>query len=163
MSKHQYAKYTIKDFNQFDCLKLSKGIYAILAFVLRGYIVWIMSITNMQDQTGTIEIIFPDPKLFYLSLVSGAVGLFVILLINLRKPETYSWVKKSWPHMRTFLLASLVIDMLVSLVGFYYLSLLSLTWLLLQFFITVVFIVFLYTSNKIKLNIQEFPEKLVNS
>jgi len=163
MSKHQYAKYTMKDFNQFDCLKLSKGIYAILAFVLRGYIVWIMSITNMQDQTGTIEIIFPDPKLFYLSLVSGAVGLFVILLINLRKPETYSWVKKSWPNMRTFLLASLVIDMLVSLVGFYYLSLLSLTWLLLQFFITVVFIVFLYTSNKIKLNIQEFPEKLVNS
>lgn len=162
MNKHQYANYSLKDFNQFDCLKLSKGIYAILAFVTRGYVVWIMSISNMQNQTGTIEMVFPDPNLFYLSLVSGALGLFVILVITLRRPDTYQWIKVSWTHIRKILLFSLLVDLSVSIVGYFYLSLLPLSWLLLQLFSTVFFIVFLYTSNKIKLNIQEFPEKIAD-
>lgn len=162
MNKHQYAKYSMNDFNQFDCLKLSKGIYAILVFVTRGYLVWIMSISNMKNQTDTINMIFPDPNLFYLSLVSGAVGLFVILVISLRKPETYEWVKISWVHIRKFLLFTLLVDFTVSIVGYFYLSLISLSWLFLQLVITVFFIIFLYSSNRIKLNIEEFPEKLID-
>lgn len=162
MNKHQYAQYSMKDFNQFDCLKLSKGIYAILVFVTRGYLVWIMSISNMQNQTDTIKMIFPDPNLFYLSLVSGAVGLFVILVISLRRPETYEWVKVSWAHIRKFLLFALLVDFTVSIVGYFYLSLISLSWLLLQLVITVFFIIFLYSSNRIKLSIEEFPEKLID-
>jgi len=160
MNKHQYAKYSLKDFNQFDCLKLSMGIYALLLFVTRGYLVWIMSISNIRDQTGAIEIIFPDPNLFYLSLVSGAVGLFVIVVISLRRPEAYTWVKVSWTHIRKFLLFSLLVDFTVSIVGYFYLSLISLSWLLLQLAITLLFIIVLYSSKRVKLNIKEFPEKL---
>ncbi|WP_076418710.1 MULTISPECIES: DUF2919 family protein [Colwelliaceae] len=161
MRKHQYAQYSLKDFNQFDCLKLSKSIYAILAFVTRGYIVWILSISNMKNQTDTIKMVFPDPKMFYLSLVSGAVGLFVVLIISLRRPEAYPWVKVCWKHIRKFLLFALLVDLSVSIVGYFYLSLLSLSWLLIQLLVTLLLIVFLYSSHKIKLNIQEFPEKIV--
>lgn len=160
MRKHQYAKYSLKDFNQFDCLKLSKSIYAILAFVTRGYIVWILSISNMKNQTSTIEMVFPDPKMFYLSLVSGAVGLFVILVISLRRPDAYPWVKICWQHIRKFLLFALIVDLIVSLIGYFYLSIISLSWLLIQLSITLLLIVFLYTSHKLRLNIQEFPPEL---
>lgn len=159
--KHEYADVSLKDFNKYDCLKLSKGIYALLAFVCRGYIIWMVSISNMQNRTDTIAFVFPDPKLFYLSLLSGAIGLFVILLISLRKPDTYDWVKASWPHIRKFLLVSLLFDLLVSVVGFLFFSLLSFQWLVMQLTLTLVFSVFLYTRKRVKLNIQEFPEKLI--
>lgn len=160
MSKNQYAHYSLKDFNQFDCLKLSKGIYATLAFVLRGYIVWIMSITNMKNQTDTISMVFPDPKMFYLSLASGVIGLFVIVIISLRRPNASSWVKNSWKHIRKFLLFALIVDLAVSCWGYVYLSLLSFSWLLIQLVITLVLMLFLYFSKKITLNIQEFPEEI---
>ncbi len=158
--KHEYAEYSLKDFNKYDCLKLSLGIYALLAFVCRGYIIWIVSISNMQNRTDTIAFVFPDPKLFYLSLLSGALGLFVILLISLRKPETYDWVKDAWQHVRKFLLVSLAFDLIVSFIGYWYFDLLSLQWLVIQITITILFSVLLYTNKRIKLNIREFPEKL---
>ncbi|MDO7084514.1 DUF2919 family protein [Pseudocolwellia sp. AS88] len=160
MNKQLYSNYSLKDFNQFDCLKLSIGIYAILAFVTRGYIVWIMSISNMNNQTDTIEMIFPDPKMFYLSLVSGALGLFVFLIISLRRPNAALWIKFCWQHIRKFLLCALVVDLTVSVIGYFYLSLLSYTWLLIQIVITLVLVVFLYTNKKVKLNIKEFPEEI---
>lgn len=160
MNKHLYANYSLKDFNKFDCLKLSFGIYVILAFVTRGYLVWIMSISNMKNQTDTIKMVFPDPKLFYLSLVSGVVGLFVILIISLRRPNAPQWIRFSWQYIRVFLSVSLLVDLIVSVVGCVYLSLISSQWLLIQLSITLFFIVYLYTNKKVKLNIQEFPEDI---
>jgi len=161
MNKQLYSSFTLKDFNRFDCLKLSLGIYAILVFVTRGYIVWIMSITNMRNQTDTITMIFPDPKMFYLSLVSGLLGLFVILIISLRRPNASAWVKYCWLHIRKFLLFALAVNLTVSILGYAYLSLLSFSWLLSQAFITLILVVFLYTNSKVKLNIQEFPEDII--
>ena len=160
-SKHEYAKYSLKDFNKYDCLTLSIGIYALLAFVCRGYIIWIMSISNMQNRTDTIAFVFPDPKLFYLSLLSGALGLFVILVISLRRPDTYNWVTYCWQHIRKFLLCSLLFDLLVSIGGYLFYSLLSLEWLIIQTILTVAFTLFMFTSNRVRLNIQEFPEALI--
>jgi hypothetical protein len=158
--KHEYAHYSLKDFNKYDCLKLSIGIYALLVFVCRGYIIWIMSISNMQNRTDTIALAFPDPKLFYLSLLSGAVGLFVILIISLRRPDTYNWVKFCWKHIRKFLLISLFFDLAVSMSGYFYFKLLSYDWLVIQTALTLLFTVFLYLNNRVRLNIQEFPEVL---
>jgi len=158
MCKHRYAKYSLKDFTSFDCLKLSKLIYMMLAFVTRGYLIWIMSISNMNNQTDTIKMAFPDPKMFYLSLLSGALGLFVILIISLRRPQAPLWVRRSWQHIRKFILLALLVDLAVSLVGYFLLSVLSPFWLIVQLLITLLFIILLYTHNKIKLNIKEFPE-----
>jgi len=159
--KHEYADYSLKDFSKYDCLKLSKGIYALLAFVCRGYIIWLVSISSMQNRTDTISFVFPDPKLFYLSLISGAIGLFVILLISLRKPDTFAWVKICWQHIRTLLFVSLVFDFSISVIGFLYFNLLSFQWLVMQLTLAVLFSVFLYTNKRVKLNIQEFPEKII--
>ena len=160
MNKQLYSGFTLKDFNQFDCLKLSLGIYAILAFVTRGYIVWIMSITNINNQTDTIAMVFPDPRMFYLSLVSGGLGLFVIIIISLRRPNAATWVRYCWKHIRIFLLFTLAVNLTVSIWGYAYLSLLSFSWLLSQVVISLVFVIFLYTNTKVKLNIQEFPEEV---
>jgi hypothetical protein len=66
MSAKYYAHFLPKHFDSFDCLKLAPGIYIILLFILRAYIIWIMSVTNMRDHVAMIQWIFPQTALLYL-------------------------------------------------------------------------------------------------
>ncbi|NQY65046.1 MAG: DUF2919 domain-containing protein [Alteromonadaceae bacterium] len=155
MTRHSYAEYSIEDFDKFDCLKLSKGFYLLLLFVLRGYIVWIMSLTNRKDSTAIMEFFFPDPSLFYLSLSSGVLGLFVVLIMSLRRPDAANWVKVCWRYCRAILMLTLV-----SIVGCFYWDLLSMNWILSQTLIVSLFVIFCYKSHRFNINLKEFPDKL---
>jgi len=157
---HNYAKYSPTDFDNYDCLKISKGIYLLIAFVLRGYFVWLMSVTNIKDRVATIKWIYPEPSLFYLSLFSGAGGLFVLLILSLRRPEASNWVRKSWQNLRVILICSLAFDLMVNLAGYFYWQLQSALWLYMNSLIVIVFAAFLFSSKRIQINIGEFPEKL---
>ncbi len=157
---HRYAHYTPADFDNFDCLKISKGIYLLLIFVLRGYLVWLMSVTNFKDRVSIIQWIYPEPKLFYLSLLSGAVGLYLVLVLSLRRPNASAWVRMSWQKLRVILLVALLFDFSVNLVGYLYLAQVSLWWLVVNAVIAIGLGLFLFNSKRVTLNIEEFPEKL---
>lgn len=156
----QYANLTPADFDKFDCVKISKGIWLILAFILRGYVIWAMSVTNMQDRVGTIQLIYPDPKLFYLSLASGAVGIFVAFVLALRRPNAANWVKACCRQLRTILIVALLFDVCVNLAGVYWWNLQSFNGLLINTVIAIVSTLFLCVSKRVKINLAEFPETL---
>lgn len=157
---HSYQRYSVEDFDKFDCLKLSKIFYLVLLFVLRGYLVWLMSVTNMRDRVGLMQWLYPEMNLFFLSLFSGAIGLFVLLVISLRRPDAYPWVQKIWPYCRALLIVALSFDFAINLVGFFYWQLLSLSWLIGQGVILLVLIKLCFTSERMKINLAEFPQTL---
>lgn len=156
----KYQHYSVEDFDSYDCLKLSKRFYLVLLFVLRGYLVWLMSVTNMRDRVGIITWIYPETSLFYLSLISGAIGLFVVLIISLRRPEAANWVQKSWQHCRTILVTALLFDLLTHVLGYFYWQLLSLQWLIMQAVISFTLVFLCYNSERFKINLTEFPQKI---
>ncbi|MBL4823505.1 MAG: DUF2919 domain-containing protein [Colwellia sp.] len=161
MNQHsnKYQHYSVADFDSYDCLKLSKRFYLVLLFVLRGYLVWLLSVTNMRDRISIISWVYPETSLFYLSLVSGTVGLFVLLMISLRRPEAANWIQFSWQHSRKFLIAALLFDLCTHGLGFFYWQLISVEWLIMQVFITVTLIVLCYNSERVTINLTEFPQK----
>lgn len=155
-----YKQYSIKDFDSFDCLKLSKRFYFILLFVLRGYIIWLISVTNMRDRVGLMQWIYPDINLFFLSLFSGTLGLFVMLIISLRRPDAPDWIQKSWRHCRTFLVSALLFDLIVNTVAVIYWQILPLSWLVGQALVVSVLIGICFTSERMNINLTEFPQRL---
>ncbi len=155
-----YQQYSVQDFDSYDCLKLSKRFYLALLFILRGYIVWVMSVTNMRDKVSIIQWIYPETSLFYLSLFSGAIGLFVLLIISLRRPEASLWVQWSWQHSRMIIVLALLFDLFTHMLGYFYWQLSSISWLIMQAIITVTLIVMCYRSERLNLNLKEFPQKL---
>lgn len=157
---NNYGGYSIADFDKFDCLKLSKLFYLVLAFVLRGYLVWLMSVTNMKDRVATIEWVYPDKNLFFLSLVSGTIGLFVVLIISLRRPDAPSWVKFLWPHSRVLLVSALLFDLFINSIGFFYWQLTSLLWLAGEALIILILIALCFNSKRMAVNLIEFPQTL---
>jgi hypothetical protein len=160
MTKQKFANYSVQDFDKFDCLKISQWAYLSLIFILRGYLVWLMSVTNMKDRVGIIQWIYPETSIFYLSLGSGSLGIFIVLVLSLRRPNANVWVKKCWQHAKTFLILALIFDLVICLAGFFYWHLLSLTWLITQSFIVGGLIIMLNTSKKFTINLAEFPEQL---
>ncbi|MEW6984422.1 DUF2919 family protein [Colwelliaceae bacterium 6471] len=160
MTKELYSQYSLEDFDVFDCLKISKGIYLLLLFVLRGYIVWIMSVTNMNDRVGIIQWVYPVPALFYLSLLSGLVGIFVVLVLSLRRPDAAPWVRFCWRHCRTLLVITLIFDLIVSVLGELYLQMFSISWICAQTLLVIAFVAFCFNSKRFNINLREFPEKL---
>jgi hypothetical protein len=128
--------------------------------VLRGYLVWLMSVTNMRDKIGIISWIYPETSLFYLSLLSGLVGLFVMVIISLRRPEAPSWVEVSWRHSRKFLIAALLFDLFTNSIGFLYWQLISIDWIITQAIITITLIFLCYNSDRFAINLTEFPQKI---
>lgn len=163
MSKtHQkkYQYYSVEDFDSYDCLKLSKHFYLVLIFILRGYIVWLMSVTNMRDRVSILSWIYPETALFYLSLFSGAIGLFVVLIISLRRPDAASWVQLSWQHCRKILTIALLFDLLTHALGFFYWQLFSLEWIMMQTMISVALLFICYSSERFNINLEEFPQKV---
>lgn len=158
--KKKYQQYSVEDFDSYDCLKLSKRFYLVLLFVLRGYIVWLMSVTNMRDRVSIISWIYPETSLFYLSLVSGAIGLFIVLIISLRRPKAGNWVQLSWKHCRVILITALLFDLLTHAVGYFYWQLLSLEWLIMQIVVSILLITLCYTSERFSINLEEFPQAI---
>ncbi len=160
MANPLYKNYTINDFDKFDCLKLSKGVYLLLIYVLRAYIVWLMSVTNFKDRVATIAWVYPETSLFYLSLFSGALGVFFVFVLSLRRPDAASWVKYCWQHSREILACALIFDWLVNMSAYYFWQMLSLPYLVGQSGISIVLLLFCCLSTRFKINTQEFPEKL---
>jgi uncharacterized membrane protein len=160
MTAKYYANFLPKHFDNFDCLKLAPGIYLILLFVLRAYIVWIMSVTNMRDHVGIIQWIFPQTSLFYLNLASGALGLFIVLVLSLRRPNAASWVRSSWKKCDVLLIIALIFDLLITLLGYFVWQLQSMSWLLVHGTLVVGAITYILLSKRFAINLAEFPEEL---
>jgi len=156
----KYQEYSIEDFDKFDCLKLSKRFYFVLLFVLRGYLVWLMSVTNMKDRVATMQWIYPETSLFFLSLISGLFGLFVVILISLRRPDAANWIQILWPYSRMLLIVALIFDLIINLLGFFYWQLTSASWLICQGIIVFALITLCFTSKRMQINLIEFPQAL---
>ncbi|MDO6428292.1 DUF2919 family protein [Thalassotalea sp. 1_MG-2023] len=159
MSK-QYANFGPTDFDKFDCVKIAFGVYLILLFILRGYLIWLMSVTNMQDRVSIIAWVYPEPKLFYLSLLSGLGGILTVFLLSLRRPGANSFIKKMCHQLKNILFIALFFDWLINLLAYYFWQMQSKEWLLINSTIIIIAVIYLYSSKRVNINVQEFPEKL---
>jgi len=154
------SDFSPRDFDKYDCVKLSWLIYICLAYVLRGYVVWIMSVTNVQDRVGVIQSIYPEQSLFYLSLLSGSLGIFLVFLLSLRRPEASKWVKRLCKKLRILLIATMLFDLAINAVAYFKFEMISGIWLAGQVMIVGLLTILLMSSKRIAFNIEEFPEKL---
>ncbi|WP_286267087.1 DUF2919 family protein [Thalassotalea atypica] len=153
----QYRHLLPSDFDRYDCVKISKVFYFTLIYLLRAYIAWVMSVSNMQDRVGVIEFLYPDPQLFYLNLLSGMLGIFLLFLLSMRRPEAPRWVLWFWPKSREVIVVALCFDLLVSAYGYITLALFSAEYLAIQATVTLLIITFCYRSKRLSLNLAEFP------
>ncbi|WP_448549247.1 DUF2919 family protein [Thalassotalea fusca] len=158
--KHQYADLKPTDFDKFDCVKISPIIYLALMFVLKAYLVWILTVTNMQDRASIIQFFYPDKWVFFVNLASGAVGILALVVLTLRRPDTAQWVKWLWQRYNLLIVFALIFDLLINIAAVWLWSIGNYQWILTTSIIAVLITICLYKSKRVNINLQEFPEKL---
>lgn len=156
----RYQNFTVKDFNNYDCLKLSWGIWALLIYLLRGYLAVIMSVTNMSDKLAIISFFYPQAEQLYLTLIAGLPAVFLFVVIMLRKPDAGQWVKTCWRNYGKLATIALALALAFEVFQWFVLSKLSLQALLVHSAITLGFFVYLRVNSRLEINLSEFPEKI---
>lgn len=158
MSKNLYENLNVNDFDKFDCVRLSWWFYLSVTYILRGYLVWGLSIANIQDSTSFISFIYSDPRLLYINLLSGLIGIFLLIVISLRRPNANSRVKKIWPKMKLMIIVTLLLDYIITLSNFLIWELLTLKSLIFHSVIVIILLSKAFNNKRIAVNLLEFPE-----
>ena len=154
----QYRHLMPNDFDKYDCVKLSKWYFVCLAFMLRGYLIWVFSVSNFRDTASIISIIYPQPQIFYIHLITGIPAIMLLILLTMRRPNATGWVKQIWPHSRMILQLCLVFDLLMSFLGYWFIHRLNFEVMLAHTCLVIMLLVFIQRSKRITINLSEFPE-----
>ncbi|WP_371186015.1 DUF2919 family protein [Thalassotalea maritima] len=155
--QHPLARYSVKDFDNFDCLKLSWFYYAILLYLIKGYAVALLSFSNMRDKLALIKYVYPDPQALYMALVTGIPGLILFILLMARRPSAGEWLKKLWPRYYGVLVVAVCGDFFVQAALCFWWQMITLNVLVAQFIVASILLVACRFDHRARYNLTEFP------
>ncbi|TRX57007.1 DUF2919 family protein [Thalassomonas sp. M1454] len=157
---HPLASYSLKHFDKYNCLKLSFIYYFILIFLLRGFVIAILSLVNLRDKLALIQWFYPESSQFYFALLSSTPSLLLFYVIIQRKPEAAPWVKSLWQNILPIMSVFVLLDLAIYWGQFALYSQGKFNWLCAQTFIAVCLLLFCKLSAKARINRSEFPETI---
>lgn len=104
-----------QDFDFEGRLKIPIGFYLGIVYLLRGFVIWIISLTYSEDRGLLIGLIYSDVSLFKLTILTGLPAFCTFLIFSLKKQKEKSWYKTIWSVQRNILLAALLCDLILQL------------------------------------------------
>lgn len=109
------ASYNFSDFDKYMCLSLGTVAWVVILFLMRPYVVLLVSVTNRSNRMEFIELVYPDRLWLAIDTVAALPAVILVAVTFLRRPNAASWVKALWKKGRTLLLASAVLNAIVAM------------------------------------------------
>lgn len=100
-----------QDFDFEGRLKVPIGFYLILLYSLRGYFIWLMSISHRKEPGLIISLVYPDPKMFLATLLIGLPVLLVYILMLSKGRINKSIEMPIWRKSQTIVGITLLVDL----------------------------------------------------
>ena len=154
MSKH----HSISSYDKNLCLKPNFDIWLILLFILRPYLVLVLSVVNRKDRFGLIELVYPDRLAMSIGALAGVPAAFLVYAWIKRKPGASRFVRNVWGKGRMLLAVSALLGACGAFVPFWLgtvHAILPGDWL--QFAISLLIVVVVYKSIYIRDCFDDFP------
>jgi len=154
MSKH----YSIASYDKHLSLKVNGVMWLMFLFLLRPYVVGLMSVVNRSDKMQLINMVYSDQLSMSLSALSGIPVLLLLYAWARRAPGASSFVKKIWAKGSVLVVFSAVLN---SAIVFFPLWLGTVRGISIygwgQLFISLAVILIVYSSSYIKDCFADFP------
>ena len=100
-----------QDFDFDGKVKIPLGFYLVLVYLLRGYLLWVISITYRDDPSLILSLLYQDTRWFFYSLVFGLPALLTFILFTLKSQRQKPWFVMCWKGQRRFLMLGLMLDL----------------------------------------------------
>ena len=78
--------YGLNDFDKHMCLQPGLVIWLVIAFLMRPYIVMVMSFAQMGNRMGTIDLVYPDRIWFAVDALAALPAVLVVVVSWMRRP-----------------------------------------------------------------------------
>ncbi|MGL4220780.1 MAG: DUF2919 domain-containing protein [Shewanella sp.] len=85
-------------------------LYALLAFLGRGWLVFIASLTQFNDQAGLVRLFYPQKEAFLMALATGLGAALCYLLIIIERKQRFNRARWLFGHMKWLLWPLLLLD-----------------------------------------------------
>ncbi len=151
--------YSIASYDKHLSLKVNGVMWLMFAFLLRPYVVGLMSVVNRRDQTQLINMVYSDHISMSLSAFSGIPVLLLVYAWVRRSPGASSLVKKIWGNGVILVAGSAVLNAAIILSPLLFETMRKISvygWG--QLFICVVIIFTVYTNQYVRDCFADFPE-----
>ncbi|MCG9696337.1 DUF2919 domain-containing protein [Shewanella sp. Isolate11] len=85
-------------------------LYLMLAFIARGWCVFIASLTQASDRAGLVALIYPQKSDFLLSLAAGFGAIILYGLVIAERKRSPSWARPLFNQLKWLLILLLIVD-----------------------------------------------------
>ena len=140
------------------CLKPDATMWLIFLFLSRAYVILILSIVNMSDRTGLIDLVYPDRLTMSLGALAGIPTALLVYAWVKRTPGAPPYVRNIWGKGRVFLVVSALLNACVVFVPFWMDTAHAIpagNWI--QFAIALLIVIVVYSSSYIRDCFNDFP------
>ena len=100
-----------QDFDLEGKVKIPFGFYLILAYLMRGYLIWIVSLTYSDDRALLLSLIYPNGQTFTANLLLGVPAVFCFALFAMKSKRDTNWFLIMWQKQPVILLLALLLDL----------------------------------------------------
>lgn len=100
-----------QDFDLDGKIKVPLGFNLVLFYLLRGYLFWVVSLTLSENRSLILSVIYPEQRLFLLTLLVGIPAVICFFLFSLKSQTGKIWYKTVWQCMHGLLTVALVADL----------------------------------------------------
>ena len=104
-------KYPFSAYDKYLCLRPDFMLWLTFIFLLRPYVVTVLSIANRKDKTGLINMMFEDKSVMVLAALAAIPAAMVLYAYFKRKPEGSERVRKIWRYGRHLLAISTLLNL----------------------------------------------------
>ncbi|QYJ80074.1 DUF2919 domain-containing protein [Shewanella acanthi] len=85
-------------------------LYAILAFLARGWCIFVASLTQASDRSELVRLFYPEKSDFIMSLAAGAGAVVLYFMVLAERRRAPSWVRPMFTQLRLGLGLLLIVD-----------------------------------------------------
>lgn len=152
--------YDIPDYNKYLSLKVSPGLWLVLLYLLRPYLIVALSVVNPSDRMELINMFYQDRLPMFLSATAAIPAALLVFAWLKRLPGANDLVRAIWANGRLLLGFSALLNCITAYLPIYLgvtRKLDNLAWLQLGLSVLVIFYILL--CQRVKDTFADFPEE----